>query len=236
MGFGSAGVDSNGQARLTATYNFPSSGTWGLKITNSSSVTVDSTTLYVTTDLVSPTIPGTPSSTSRTSSSISLTWTASTDNVAVTAYQVLCNGTVVATVSTNSATVTGLASSTSYSFQVIARDAAGNSSTPSGTAYFSTTAATTWVYINGWTLPGNAVVGQGYSIAWQGSSNGYGYVVLFYKAPGSSTWSGTGSGGANNGTISATGGFYANVPGVWQFGVGYGGALPSYTSASITVN
>jgi len=236
-GFGSAGVN-NGQANLTATYTFSSAGSWGLKITDASSNTVDATFLYVgPPDTQPPTTPGTPSSTGVTSNSISLTWTASTDNVGVTSYEVLSNGSSVAVVSTNSATIGGLASSTTYTFQVHARDAAGNLSSDSlVSAPITTAAAPTWVYINGWTLPGNPVFGQSYPISWQGSSNGSSFVVLFCKAPGSSTWSGCGSGGASGGSVNATGGWAANIRGTWQFGVGYGGALPYSTSASITVN
>ncbi|MEV4316904.1 cellulose binding domain-containing protein [Actinocrispum sp. NPDC049592] len=79
-------------------------------------------------DTQPPTAPGTLRSTGVTSSSVSLEWNAATDNVGVADYQVLQGGTVAATVSGTTATVSGLASNTTYSFTVRARDAAGNTS------------------------------------------------------------------------------------------------------------
>jgi len=66
-----------------------------------------------------------------TSSSISLAWNASTDNVGVTAYNVYMNGSLQTTTSSTSTTISGLTPSTTYSFYVVAKDAAGNSSSNS---------------------------------------------------------------------------------------------------------
>ncbi|WP_454047109.1 endonuclease [Chryseobacterium sp. Marseille-Q8038] len=68
-----------------------------------------------------------------TSSSISLAWNASTDNVGVTAYNVYMNGNLQTTTSSTSTTISGLTPSTTYSFYVVAKDAAGNSSSNSST-------------------------------------------------------------------------------------------------------
>jgi hypothetical protein len=79
--------------------------------------------------------PGAPSgliSTGRTSSSVSLSWTAATDDVGVTAYDVYSGSARVLTVAGTSATVGGLSPSTGYTFSVRARDAAGNVSAASG--------------------------------------------------------------------------------------------------------
>ncbi|MFD0527655.1 fibronectin type III domain-containing protein [Kitasatospora arboriphila] len=89
-------------------------------------------TVPTTTDPQPPTAPGTPTVTGTTSSSVSLTWGASTDNVGVVAYDVYNGGTIAATVTGTSATVGGLAADTSYTFTVKARDAAGNASAASG--------------------------------------------------------------------------------------------------------
>ena len=64
-----------------------------------------------------------------TGTSISLLWSAATDNVAVTAYDVFRNGSAAATVTQPSANVTGLTCGTTHGFEVEARDAAGNRST-----------------------------------------------------------------------------------------------------------
>ncbi|MGV9811691.1 cellulase family glycosylhydrolase [Streptomyces cellulosae] len=88
-------------------------------------------------DTTAPTAPGTPAASRVTSSSVTLTWGASTDAVGVTGYDVVrvAGGqeTVVASSSGTTATVTGLAADTSYTFAVYARDAAGNQSARSAT-------------------------------------------------------------------------------------------------------
>lgn len=97
-----------------------------------------------TADTVSPTMPGTPTVASKTSTSVSLTWGASTDNVGVTGYKVFVNGASApaATASGTSATVSALSASTAYSFTVRARDAAGNRSAVSGAVTATTSAGT----------------------------------------------------------------------------------------------
>ncbi|MCS7477460.1 cellulase family glycosylhydrolase [Umezawaea endophytica] len=93
-------------------------------------------------DTTPPTTPGTPSASSITSGGASLSWTASTDAVGVTGYDVVrvSGGTESALTSTSSAsaTLTGLTASTAYTVAVYARDAAGNRSTRSGTTTFTT--------------------------------------------------------------------------------------------------
>jgi chitodextrinase len=62
-----------------------------------------------------------------TTSTVSLTWASSTDNVGVAGYQVFRNGTQVGTTTSATAyTDSGLAASTTYSYAVAAYDAAGN--------------------------------------------------------------------------------------------------------------
>lgn len=78
-----------------------------------------------------------------TSSSISLSWNASTDNVGVTSYNVYMNGSLKTTVNSASATISGLSASTTYSFYVVAKDATGNSSSNSSTVSGTTAGATT---------------------------------------------------------------------------------------------
>ncbi|MEU0286942.1 glycoside hydrolase family 18 protein [Streptomyces sp. NPDC006147] len=74
-----------------------------------------------------PTVPGTPGGltvSGTTASSVTLSWNAVSG---ATGYTVYRDGTRVTAVSGTSATVTGLAASTSYSFQVAAANAAGES-------------------------------------------------------------------------------------------------------------
>lgn len=84
-------------------------------------------------DTVAPSAPAGLRVTASTVSSVSLSWSGSTDNVGVTGYEVLENGgsTAVASPTGTSATISGLSSSTRYSFAVRARDAVGNRSAAS---------------------------------------------------------------------------------------------------------
>jgi chitodextrinase len=65
------------------------------------------------------------------SSQINLSWSASSDNVGVVAYDVYRNGVKIGSPSTTSFGDSGLAASTTYSYYIVARDAAGNSSSNS---------------------------------------------------------------------------------------------------------
>jgi hypothetical protein len=91
-------------------------------------------------DNTPPTTPANLHSTGVNTSSISLAWNASTDNIGVTGYQVKRNGTTVTTTSNLAYTDTNLAPNTSYSYTVVAEDAAGNTSTPGGPINVSTLA------------------------------------------------------------------------------------------------
>ncbi len=89
-----------------------------------------------------PTDPTSLSASGTTATSTTLSWNASTDNVGVTGYDVYRNGSLLATASTNNYTVNGLSPSTTYSFYVIAKDAAGNQSGASNTINVTTQAVT----------------------------------------------------------------------------------------------
>lgn len=92
-------------------------------------------------DTAAPTAPGGLKITGTTSSSVSLAWTASTDNIGVAGYRVYRNGTQAAQASQTSATIGGLPASTSSSFTVRAYDAAGNVSDAGAAVTGTTTAA-----------------------------------------------------------------------------------------------
>lgn len=80
-------------------------------------------------DTERPSTPGTPVATFPASGSVTLTWTASTDNVGVTGYdvqQIYTDIVQLRTTTTNSLTIPGLNPSATYRFSVRARDAAGN--------------------------------------------------------------------------------------------------------------
>jgi chitinase len=77
-------------------------------------------------DTQAPTAPGNLRATGATTSSITLAWNASTDNVGVTGYDVFRDTARVGGGTATSLTVSGLAANTSFVFTVRARDAAGN--------------------------------------------------------------------------------------------------------------
>ncbi|CAM5360291.1 chitinase [Streptomyces purpurascens] len=109
-----------------------------------------------------PTVPATPGGlnvSGTSSSSVSLAWNTVSG---ATGYTVYRDGTKVTAVSGTSATVTGLAASTSYSFQVAATNEAGES--PKSAAVTGRTNAPTGP---GPALPKHAVTGY-----WQNFNNG----------------------------------------------------------------
>ncbi|HSW79932.1 MAG TPA: Ig-like domain-containing protein [Candidatus Saccharimonadales bacterium] len=96
----------------------------------------------VTVDNAAPSTPSNLQMTSNTFTSITLSWTASSDNVGVTGYRVSRNGTVLTTTSGSSFSYidSGLTASTTYSYSVVALDAVGNAS-PAATLSASTVTA-----------------------------------------------------------------------------------------------
>lgn len=93
-------------------------------------------------DTTAPTAPTALAASGTTSTTTNLSWTASTDNVAVTGYDVYQGTTLKGSVTTTSYTVTGLTASTAYTFSVKAKDAAGNISASSSTVNVTTLAGT----------------------------------------------------------------------------------------------
>jgi endoglucanase len=90
-------------------------------------------------DQTPPTTPGNVRVTGTTTTTVSLAWNASTDDVGVTGYQVTRGTTIVGNVTGLSFTDTGLTANTTYSYTVRALDASGKQSAAS-TAVSATTA------------------------------------------------------------------------------------------------
>ncbi|AUX18383.1 M4 family metallopeptidase [Flavobacterium columnare] len=99
-----------------------------------------------TSDTTAPTTPTNLVASGTTSTSITLSWTASTDNVGVTGYNIYNGTTLLASSSTTSATVSGLTASTTYNFTVKAKDAAGNLSVASNAVLVTTSAGSSITY------------------------------------------------------------------------------------------
>ncbi|WP_431166442.1 M20/M25/M40 family metallo-hydrolase [Tenacibaculum halocynthiae] len=77
-------------------------------------------------DTQPPTTPSNLVSSNVAQTTLTLNWTASTDNLAVTGYDVYQGTTKLETVTTTSYNVTGLTANTAYTFSIKAKDAAGN--------------------------------------------------------------------------------------------------------------
>jgi poly(hydroxyalkanoate) depolymerase family esterase len=187
----------------------------------------------VTPDTQAPSTPMGLASPSKTSSSVSLGWSASTDNVAVTGYDVY-NGTALATsVAGTSATVTGLAANTTYSFTVRARDAAGNVSARSAALAVTTSAAV--VDIVPPTAPGTPVASNvtssSLTLTWGASTDNVGVV-------GYDVFQRTGSGdvkvASTTGTAASLSGLAANT--LYTFSVKARDAAGAVSAASPAVS
>src|SRR5204862_4310461 len=149
-----------------------------------------------------PTTPANLQVTGSTASSVSLGWTASTDNVGVAGYNLYLNGAKVGTSASTSYTYTGLACGASYTVGLEAFDAAGNTSNrslasgsastsacppagdttaPSVPGGLAATGSTTSSISVGWSASTDTVGVSGYDVyngaASVGSTAGTSYIV-----------------------------------------------------------
>lgn len=159
---------------LTAGRTFTDPGT-SLRITTVSTTSTSATVqVQFTPDTQAPSAPANLVATAKSSSSIGLTWGASSDNTGVTGYRVYRNGGLVASPTTTSWTDTGLAAGTSYSYQVKAVDAALNASAPSNTASASTPTADTQAPTAPTNLRATAAKSKTVSLSWGAASDNLG--------------------------------------------------------------
>ncbi|MEV5560519.1 carbohydrate-binding protein [Nonomuraea wenchangensis] len=121
------------------------------------------------TDTTAPSVPGNLRSTGVTSSSVSLAWNASTDNVGVTGYNVYRGGSLVTTVTGTTYTDTGRAANTAYTYTVRARDAAGNLSGVSNSVTATTSGGNTGAPGQPGTVS-TSVTNSSVSLSWGASS------------------------------------------------------------------
>jgi chitodextrinase len=94
-------------------------------------------------DTQPPSTPANLVASGITQTGLTLTWTASTDNVGVTGYDVFRNGTRLGSTTSTSSPQAGLTCATTYSFAVAAFDAAGNRSTQATVSARTAACATT---------------------------------------------------------------------------------------------
>jgi len=82
--------------------------------------------IYSNTDTEAPSVPSGLTVTNTTTYSIDLSWSASTDNIGVSSYDVYVDGNLEASTSNINYTITGLSSNITYDLTVSARDIADN--------------------------------------------------------------------------------------------------------------
>ncbi|OWP75736.1 endonuclease [Flavobacterium oreochromis] len=126
-------------------------------------------------DTTAPTLPSNLISTGITSTGFTLSWTASTDNVGVTSYNVYQDGVLKISVTGTTATITGLIASTTYSFTVKAKDAAGNlSATSSALSITTATVTDTTAPSAPNTLSASNITTTGCTLSWAVSTDNVG--------------------------------------------------------------
>jgi fibronectin type 3 domain-containing protein len=132
--------DETAQPSTTYTYEVSAVDAAGNESTKASkSVT---TPASQPTDTAPPSQPGNLSATAVSATQVDLAWTASTDDVGVSGYEITRNGGTAGTVAGTATSYndTGLTAGAAYSYSVVAVDAAGNRS-PAATASATTPAA-----------------------------------------------------------------------------------------------
>jgi chitodextrinase len=193
-------------------------------------------------DTSAPSVPAGLTVTGTTSSSVSLKWTASTDNVGVSGYRVYRNGAQVASLAGTTFQDTGLSASTTYSYSVAAYDAAGNVSAASALVSGTTTGTT-----GGTTAPlsvaivspaNGAVLPLGTKITLTGTATGGPITNMVWTIDGvrvsRSSWAQTSSGGTSQAT------WYPSsaqrwMPGYYSVGLSATDASGKTVQTSITV-
>jgi chitodextrinase len=146
------------------------------------------------TDTTPPTAPSGLSVSGGTATSLTLSWTASSDNVGVTGYGRYKNGTLLSTTSGTSYTFTGLTCGTTYTLAVDATDAAGNRSTKAQTTAATTTCGDTQAPSTPTGLAVAAATPGSISISWAAATDNVAVIGYGHYQNGSlvSTSSGTG--------------------------------------------
>ncbi len=155
--------------------------------TNAQGVPFDAKTYNFTPDSTPPSAPGSLTATSSSTKNV-LTWTAATDNIGVSAYDIYRNGTYLATVAPPALTYTDKTATagTGYTYQVAARDLAGNAtqasvnvnggstdtSPPTAPASLTATATGATTASLSWTASTDNVGVTGYTISRGGTAIG----------------------------------------------------------------
>jgi chitodextrinase len=172
--------DATVQSGMTYSYTVRAYDVTGNKSAMSNQIGV------VTPDTVSPNAPGVPVITNIQGASASAAWSAATDNVAVAAYRYSVDGGATWTTTTaTTASLSGLAPYTRYTFTVQARDSALNWGPVSGNAF------TTLDNVPP-SAPGQITFGSvaatSFNASWSPASDNVGVVKYQYSVNSGATW------------------------------------------------
>jgi endonuclease I/chitodextrinase len=126
-----------GDLNTNTTYSFTIVAKDLINNMSNASVAKNGTTLQ---DSEAPTIPSDVVISNSTDSSFKVSWSASTDNSAVSGYEIFVDGNLNATTTALSYTVFGLSTSTTYSVEILAKDIDNNKSSKSAAVNATTTA------------------------------------------------------------------------------------------------
>lgn len=134
------------------------------------SASSNAVTVETAVDRSAPSVPGDLRTVEVTGTEVKLCWSASSDNVRVKGYKVLCNGTEAGKPSHETYICKNLIPGKSYTFTVIAVDSSGNLSAPCKTLYVKTVAD-----LKAPSIPGGLKVkstkGTSVSLAWEASTD-----------------------------------------------------------------
>jgi parallel beta-helix repeat protein len=122
-------------------------------------------------DSSAPSAPGSLRVTGTTATSVSLAWNASTDDTGVARYEISRNGAVATAVTGTSWTDASRTSSTTYTYSVVAIDAAGNRSPASSVQATTASAADTTPPTVPSGLRTTSVTSSSIAIAWNASTD-----------------------------------------------------------------
>ncbi|WP_341222093.1 endonuclease [Polaribacter atrinae] len=126
--------------------------------------------MYLTNDKEAPTVPTNVTLSNISTTSIDVSWTASTDNEEVNRYEIYVDGALNGKTSTTSYTITGLNSNTNYTVAVLAQDNANNKSELSDSQNATTLTDTTAP-----TVPADVTItgqtGTSFKVSWSASTD-----------------------------------------------------------------
>ena len=127
-------------------------------------------------DTQPPTAPTNLASSNITTTGVTLSWTASTDNVGVAGYDVYQDGIKInpSNITSTSYNVTGLTAGTTYGFFVRAKDAAGNQSASSGLLNVTTSAPDTQPPTSPTNLLSSIIALTSFKLNWSASTDDIG--------------------------------------------------------------